>query len=105
MSTSDLTGGPADTSRLTGERQGTITARAVILGALGAVAINIWVPFSAYSAHSSRLIFGYLPMATLLPFAVVVLPANALVKVLAPRWVLRPAELVVIFVMGWVASA
>jgi len=105
MSTTDLTGEPVDASRLTGQRQGKITARAVILGALGAVAINVWVPFSAYSAHSSRLIFSYLPMATLLPFVVVVLPVNALVKVLVPRWVLRPAELVVIFVMGWVASA
>jgi len=84
--------------------RGTITPRAVLLGTFGAVAINIWVPFCAYSAHSSRLIFSYLPMAALLPFVVLILPANAALKAVAPRWALRPAELVVVFVMGWVAS-
>ena len=105
MTTDELTGRPAHRSCDSYERGSTITPRAVILGTLAAVAINIWVPFSAYSAHSSRLIFSYLPMATLLPFVVIVLPANVVLRLLAPRWVLRPAELVVIFIMGWVASA
>ncbi len=76
MTTDELTGQPAHRSCDSYERGSTITPRAVILGTLAAVAINIWVPFSAYSAHSSRLIFSYLPMATLLPFVVIVLPAN-----------------------------
>lgn len=93
------------TKDLTPERgAGRLTARAVLVGAVGAVAINIWVPFSAYSAHSSRLIFSYLPMAALLPFVVIVLPGNLLLRALVPGWALRPAELVVVFVMGWVAS-
>ena len=81
-----------------------VTARALLLGAFAAVVVNVWVPFSDYSAHSSRLIFSHLPMATLLPVIVVLLPVNTLVKALAPARALRPPELMVIVAMAWVAS-
>ncbi|NOZ22030.1 MAG: hypothetical protein GXP25_13190 [Planctomycetes bacterium] len=78
--------------------------RAIVVGALMGVVINLWVPYSAYVLHSSRIVFGYVPMCVLMPFVLLLLFINPLLKLLNRRFVLRPDELTIIFVMMLVSS-
>jgi len=78
--------------------------RAITAGIILGVVVNLWVPFSSYVMHSSRVVFGYLPMAMLLPFVCLVVFVNPLLKFLRRDWALRPGELTIVFIMGLVSS-
>lgn len=80
-----------------------ISLRAAILGLILSALVSLWGEYAA-----NRL--GYEPTATqlpavlLLPFLVLIVAPNLIVKSLAPHRALARSELIVIFSMGLVAS-
>jgi hypothetical protein len=82
-----------------------ITIRAIVLGTFISIIVNLLPAYSAYIVHSSRMVFGHLPMATMVVFTLVAWPINLLFKVLNPKWVLNRGEMVVVFCMGWISAA
>jgi hypothetical protein len=82
-----------------------ITVRAVILGTIISICANLLPAYSAYIVHSSRMVFGHLPMATMLVFTLVALPVNLLLRAMKPAWVFHRGEMVVVFCMGWISAS
>jgi len=78
--------------------------RHFIVGTALAVLINVWETYSYYVVHSSWMRFGYIAVATMLPFVLLVFPVNMLLRWLRPRWAFEPYELVVIFSMCMIAA-
>ena len=85
--------------------------RAILVGAALAALINLWEPFGYYVAHSLWMRFGYISVAVLLPFVLLVFPVNMALRLVgrasglgADRLALQPWELVIIFSMGMVAA-
>jgi len=81
-----------------------VTLRAVAYGLAAATASNFIPAWSAYVVHSSRLAFAHLPIAAIMPFLFIVLPANALARRVRPGWALSAGELCVAFCMSWIAG-
>jgi hypothetical protein len=78
--------------------------RAILVGAALAALINVWEPFGYYISRGLWMRFGYISVAVLLPFVVLVFPVNALLRSIHRRLVFQPWELVIIFSMGMVAA-
>jgi len=78
--------------------------RAIVAGAILAVVVNLWVPYSSYVMHSSRVVFGYVPMAVLLPFVLLLIFVNPFLKLLRGQWGLTGEELTIVFIMGLVSA-
>ncbi len=85
------------------EQFGGLTFRAVALGLIVAAVSVLWVIYSEFIVHASRLNLSNQPMASFALFVLVVV-VNALVGVRWPAGALRPPELLVIFVAGFVAT-
>ncbi len=83
---------------------GGISRRAVVLGLLLAVLINIWVPFGSFLVQSSRMTMAHLPIAVLIPFFFLLFIVNPALRTWRPGWVLTGSELALIFVMMFVSS-
>ncbi len=81
-----------------------ITLRAVILGFAFALFVDWLIMYSVYRIHSSWLVFGHMPVAVLMPFVVIALVLNPLLKRYLPSWRLNASELAVMFVMGLIAA-
>ena len=82
-----------------------LTLRSVLLG-FGVVAlINLWIAYSEYVAHSSRLNLSHFPMALFILFLTIVTILNPLLKTMKQRFALSPSELLVIVAMGFVGGA
>lgn len=62
-----------------------LTRRALVIGGVLAVLLNIWAIHSAYSAGSSHISSTHLPVAALFPFLVVVMLLNPALKILTPH--------------------
>ena len=77
---------------------------ALLVGAVMAAVVDLYVFASDYIFVSSRLTFGYLPMGAMLPFLVFIMFVVPLVRALAPRAAFTTEELVVVFVMTLVGS-
>ncbi len=80
------------------------TLRSLILGCLAAAVVGVGDPFSYNILHSSLLAHDYLPMGVIFPFILLVAVFNVALKAVRREWALRPPELLVVFVMGWIAS-
>ena len=78
--------------------------RALLIGTGLAILINVWETFSYYIVHSSWMRFGYVSVAALLPFVLLVFPVNMLLRWVNIAWSLKPWELVTIFSMAMVAA-
>ena len=76
-----------------------VTLRAVLIGLVAAIAINVEVAYVEYVVHASRLTLSHFPMGTLIVFLGVVIGLNAFLR---PR--LSPPELLVILAMGLAAG-
>ena len=81
-----------------------LTLRSVVLGTVMAVFVNVGAPYAKYILHSSLMACDYLPFGVMLPFILVVLVVNPLVKILWPQSGFTPGELAVVFIMGLVGS-
>ncbi|MFP4056625.1 MAG: DUF6785 family protein [Candidatus Brocadiia bacterium] len=78
--------------------------RAILVGAALAALINVWEPFGYYISHGLWMRFGYISVAVLLPFVLLVFPVNFGLRLIHPRLALEPWELVIVFAMGMVAA-
>jgi len=77
---------------------------ALVLGSLGVVLANLLACYSAYVVHASRLVFGHLPMASLLVYVFVIMPVQTALRIAAPRWSLSRQGLVLVFCMIWLGG-
>lgn len=78
--------------------------RAILVGVLMGVVVNGWVYCTDYIAHSSRIVFGYVPMCVLMPFVILVFFVNPVLKFAGGAFALRPDELMLVFVMMMVSA-
>ncbi len=76
----------------------------LLIGSAGVAAANLLACYSAYVSHSSRLVFGHLPMAALLVFVFCCLPLQAVLRLVAPRYALTPKGVVLVFSMIWLGG-
>ncbi len=81
-----------------------LTGRAIVLGLFLAIVINIWVPYGSFLVQSSRMTMGHLPIAVMIPFFILLLIVNPLLRYWRPSWRLSSGELVLVFVMMFIAS-
>ncbi len=84
-------------------RMGEITPRSVVIGLVACGLVSVWVPHSEFVIGASRLNLSQLPVAaTGFFFGVILL--NTLIGLFARPAMLKPAEMLVIFVMAFIAS-
>ena len=88
-----------------GRRATGLTARALAIGIVLVVGVNLAAPYSVYVVRSSLLASDYMPVGALFPFFLVVAVVNVLLKAASPGWALHPAELIVIFMMSLVGTS
>ena len=82
---------------------GDITPRSVVVGLVASALISIWCPQSAWIIGASRLNLSQLPVTAFgLFFAGILL--NVLVGRFSKKLMFKPAEVLVIFVMAFIAS-
>ena len=81
-----------------------MTVRAFVLGLGLTTLVNLLPAYSAYIVHSSRMVFGHLPMATMVVFTLVAWPLNIALAGIRPRWAFGRGEMVVAFSMMWIAG-
>ena len=81
-----------------------VTPRALIVGILGAVLVNAWPTWSAYAVRSTWADFGQITLAVLLPYVVLGVAGNALVRRAWPRAALSGGEVLVAFMIAMVAA-
>ena len=87
-----------------------VTARAVALGAVLSVAINVACPYSVLALHNAGLTSDYITAGAMMIFLVLVGLINPVLKLVArplarPTLALRSGELIVVYVMMILASA
>jgi hypothetical protein len=82
---------------------GEITPRSVIAGIVASIMVSIWCPQSAWLVGASRLNGSQLPVAAFGLFMGVML-LNVLVGRISRRAMFAPTEILVIFVMSFIAS-
>jgi hypothetical protein len=78
--------------------------RAILVGAALAALINVWEPFGYYVSRGLWMRFGYISVAVLLPFVLLVFPINIFLRLINRRLAFQPWELVIIFSMGMLAA-
>ena len=78
--------------------------RAILVGAALAAVINVWEPFGYYVSRGLWMRFGYISVAVLLPFLLLVFPVNVCLRAIRRSLAFQPWELVIIFSMGMVAA-
>ena len=81
-----------------------ITLRAVVIGVLAVVAINLWVTYAETVVRSSRLNLSFFQLTLLSIFIALVGGVNPLIRRIRPRSVLSPSELLTVAAIGMVGS-
>jgi hypothetical protein len=82
-----------------------VRPRAFVMGVCATVLVNLLPAYSGYVVHSSRMVFGHLPMATMIVFATIVWPFNIVLRQAAPHWVLARSEMIVVLAMVWIGGS
>jgi len=90
--------------RLDSQSNKSVTVRAVATGLLLVVVVSLFATYAEYMAHGYRMEMGHMPMALLIPFSILVFGVNRIVRMMRPGAALTPPELVVVFMMGLIAS-
>ena len=78
--------------------------RAVFLGACVVVLVSVWATYSEFIVRSSRLNMSTFPIALFVPFLLLALVLNPLLRRLMPKFALSRSELLLILMMGWVSG-
>lgn len=76
--------------------------RAILIGLLLAITVNLFSLYSAYRIGYANLTYAHIDLGLLIPFLIGVFGPNIALKALRPEWALRPAELLFVFCLGWV---
>ncbi len=82
---------------------GDVTMRSIVLGVIACALVSMWVPLSEFVIGASRMNLSQLPVAAMGTFFIVVL-LNSIVGRLARPVMLRPAEVLVIFVFAFIGA-
>ncbi len=82
-----------------------VTLRAIAIGALLALAINLACPYSVLILQNAGLTSDYIAAGAMMLFLVLVGLINPLLKIIRSGWGLSSIELIVVFVMMVVACA
>ncbi|MCK5733269.1 MAG: hypothetical protein KAI38_03725 [Candidatus Latescibacteria bacterium] len=80
------------------------TLRSLLLGCVAVVVVGVGDPFSYNILKASLLAHDSLPLGVIFPFILLVAVVNVALKAIRREWALRPPELLVVIVMGWIAS-
>ena len=78
--------------------------RAIGIGLLFVLLINVGVPYASFLMQSSRMTLAHRPIAVLIPFFFLLLVVNPVLRSLRPDQVLSQADLTLIFILMFVAS-
>ena len=81
-----------------------LSFRAVLIGILLAILINIWVTVSEFAVRSSLMTIAHIPVIVLCPLFLLTAVVNPALIALRPAWRLSTVELFGIFSMGLIAS-
>ena len=105
---------PALPAATTGERIGGSSGeqprspfswRAVAIGAAGAMAVGVGAPYCVFMLKGSSMAINSTVPIALFYFFIVVVIANVILGLVARRWELRKADLILIYVMLTMAAA
>jgi hypothetical protein len=88
----------------TGKTTDAVTPRAIILGLVFVLAVNLWISTSEYTVHASRMQLSYFPLALLAGYLLVIL-TNGLAGRFFTANVLSRSELLTILIMGLVGTS
>ncbi len=81
-----------------------LTVRAVALGIAIICGVNVWIAYSEYVVHASRMNLSHFPLALIVVFLLVVPPLNFALKLVDPKWAFSPSELLTVIAMGLVGA-
>lgn len=81
-----------------------LTRRALSIGVVLSVLLNIWTIHAGYISQSSFISLTHLPVSALFPFLLVVLGLNPLLKRFWPAKVLNRNEQIIVFFLVFTAS-
>ncbi len=81
-----------------------VTFRCVAVGIFLVVCVNTWPIYGLYVIHINTMVFSYMPMALLIPFVILAMGVNVLLRRLSPELAFSPLELVVVFLMGLIGA-
>ena len=81
-----------------------VTARCVLLGLGLVISVNTWPIYGLYVIHINQMVFSYMAMALMIPFVVLSLGLNVLLRKFWPRAAFSPLEMAVVFSMGLVGA-
>lgn len=82
--------------------QRTATPRAILIGILLAIGINVFALASTFHVGYRNLTFFHIDLGLLIPFLVGVFGPNIILKAMRPSWALRFPELLFVFCLGWI---
>ncbi|MDA0709085.1 MAG: hypothetical protein O3B73_02615 [bacterium] len=82
-----------------------VTYRALGLGAVCSSFLAWGGHYTRHIGHTTKMAQDHLPWGAVVPFLVLAIVVNKIFQVFRPQWMLRPAELLVIFSMALTASA
>jgi hypothetical protein len=80
-----------------------LTLRSLVLGLLQVLVVCLGAPYAIWVLGSSEITWSFFPISVGFPFFCLIL-ANAVLKSVRPNWVLRPAEVITVAVMGLVVT-
>jgi len=81
-----------------------VTLRAVLIGIALVAFVNAWTVYGLYVIHINQMVFSYMPMALMIPFVVLALGINLLLRRFFPALAFSPLELAVVFSMGLIGA-
>jgi len=82
-----------------------LTVRAISVGLILSVLLNIWGIHSSYVTNASIVSLAHLPITTVFPFVLVVFGLNPLIKWILPGKGFTRQELIIVFFLVFTASA
>lgn len=81
-----------------------IKLRTVLIGLVFSVLVSLWGQYASAQTSYNYLTFPQMPLCLILPFLLLVIAPNLLIRKAVPSWALETSELIVIFCMGLIAA-
>ena len=69
-----------------------VTARCVLLGLGLVISVNTWPIYGLYVIHINQMVFSYMAMALMIPFVLLSLGLNVLLRKFWPRAAFSPSK-------------
>lgn len=92
------------TATVSRSESGAVTPRAIVLGLVMALGVNLWISISEYAYQASRMQLSHFPFALFAAYLTVVL-LNGVIRRFFPHRAFTEAELLTLLAMGFVSTA